>query len=155
MSMWKWPSLLQIEGVPLTIQCSSAHSLEAARAALHQYFSNQPGPQPKVGALRLIELKIFILMFDCRVGDSETGGDSGSGKQPHLCESPQELGKLNAYMPQCQGSYWQIFAQLFWVNSEFIWACQRNICVPSRLVARYLCIILKIEAHVVTGALWK
>ena len=54
MSVWKWPSLLQIEGVPLTIQCSSAHSLEAARAVLHQYFSNQPGPKPKVGALLLI-----------------------------------------------------------------------------------------------------
>jgi len=40
--------VMQIEGVPLTIQCSSAHSLEAARVALHLYFSNQPGPKPKV-----------------------------------------------------------------------------------------------------------
>ena len=86
--------------MPLTIQCSSAHSLEAARAALHLYFSNQPGPKPKVGALRLIELmKIFILMFDCQLGDSETGGDSGFGKQPHLCDPSQELGKIQAYLP--------------------------------------------------------
>merc|ERR550534_2384252 len=42
--------VLQIEGVPLTIQCSSAHSLEAARATLHQHFSNRPGPKPKVCA---------------------------------------------------------------------------------------------------------
>ena len=101
--MWKCPSLLQIEGVPLTIQCSSAHSLEATRAALHQYFSNQPGPKPKVGALRLIEFTTFILMFECRLGDPETGGDSGFGKQPHLCEPPQELGKIKAYMLLCQG----------------------------------------------------
>ena len=80
--------------MPLTIQCSSAHSLEAVRAALHQYFSNQPGPKPKVGALRLIEFTTFILMFECRLGDPETGGDSGFGKQPHLYEPPQELGKI-------------------------------------------------------------
>ena len=34
------------------------------------------------------ELRIFILVFDCRLGDSETGGNSGFGKQPHLGEPP-------------------------------------------------------------------
>ena len=42
-------------------------------------------------------------MFECRLGDPETGGDSGFGKQPHLCEPPQELGKIKAYMLLCQG----------------------------------------------------
>ena len=40
-------------------------------------------------------------------------------------------------------------------NPEFAWACHRNICVPSRPVARNRCIFLKIEAYVVTSALWK
>ena len=40
-------------------------------------------------------------------------------------------------------------------NPEFARACHRNICVPSRPVARNRCIFLKIEAYVVTSALWK
>ena len=103
--------------MPLTIQCSSAHSLEAARAALHQYFSNQPGPKAKVGALLLIakliaKLTILILMFDCRLGDSETGGDSGFGNQPHLCEPSQELGKIQG-IHATVSCHWQFFARIF------------------------------------------
>ena len=49
-------------------------------------------------------------MFDCRLGDSETGGDPGFGKQPRLGEPSQELGKIKAYTPLYQGSHWLTFA---------------------------------------------
>ena len=42
--------LQKVDGVLLTIQCSNAGSLEAARGVLQQFFSKPPGPKPKVCA---------------------------------------------------------------------------------------------------------
>jgi len=44
---------MEVDGVLLTIQCSNAGSLEAARGVLQQFFLKPPGPKPKTVLSRL------------------------------------------------------------------------------------------------------